>query len=132
MTTSEIEVNDQELIDLGIKVVTSTHNEWEERRQRWNQFSEDEIEAPVRIIVVPLNINDVVTIVNWARKYHQTDIGVRSGGKSLTYILCFSSGRRLGFRVYTVFVCLFGSSSLFLELLLTLLSFSCSYVLSLI
>ena len=82
--TSEMEVKDQELIDLGIKVVTSTHDEWEERRQRWNQFSEDEIEAPVRIIVVPQNINDVVTIVNWARKYHQTDIGVRSGGKSHT------------------------------------------------
>eukprot|EP00957_Ditylum_brightwellii_P018134 1365654-Ditylum_brightwellii.AAC.1 len=73
---------DAELISSGIKVVTSDHPEWEERRQRWNLFSEaddDESSADVRIIVVPKNQDEIIQIVNWARKYNQTDIGVRSG-----------------------------------------------------
>lgn len=73
---------DAELAKL-VKVITPEHEEWEECRQRWNLFSEDESEAPVRIIACPKDKDDVIKIVNWARKHQQTDIGVRSGGKFL-------------------------------------------------
>ncbi len=76
---------DAELASLGVKVVTSDHEEWQERRQRWNLFSEDEAEAPVRIIAVPKDTNDVMKIVSWARKHGQTDFGVRSGGECGQY-----------------------------------------------
>lgn len=60
-----------------VKVVTPDHEEWEERRSRWNHFSN---ETETRLIAVPSNVDDVVQIVNWARENAQTDIGVRAGG----------------------------------------------------
>jgi len=60
-----------------VKVVTPDHEEWEERRSRWNHFSN---ETETRVIAVPSNVDDVVQIVNWARENAQTDIGVRAGG----------------------------------------------------
>ena len=68
---------DTELANL-VKVVTPGHEEWEERTTRWNQFSE--LEAEVRLVAVPKDIDDVIKIVGWARKHNQTDLGVRSGG----------------------------------------------------
>mmetsp|Transcript_5554 Transcript_5554/g.10415 ORF Transcript_5554/g.10415 Transcript_5554/m.10415 type:complete len:451 (-) Transcript_5554:242-1594(-) len=68
---------DAELAEL-VKVVTPGHEEWEERRSRWNLFGESEVE--VRLIAVPKNESDVVKIVDWARQHKQTDLGVRSGG----------------------------------------------------
>jgi FAD/FMN-containing dehydrogenase len=67
---------DEELTKL-VKVVTPGHDEWEERRARWNLFSQ---EAEVRIIVCPKDQDEVITIVNWARKHNQTDIGARAAG----------------------------------------------------
>lgn len=61
-----------------VKVVVPGHEEWEERRTRWNKFSETE--AKVRVIAVPSNTDDVVKVVNWARENQQTSIGVRAGG----------------------------------------------------
>ena len=60
-----------------VKVVTPDHEEWEERRSRWNHFSN---ETETRLIAVPSNVDDVVQIVNWARENAQTGIGVRAGG----------------------------------------------------
>jgi hypothetical protein len=60
-----------------VKVVTPDHEEWEERRARWNHFSD---EVTTRLIAVPGNADDVVKIVNWARENEQTDLGVRAGG----------------------------------------------------
>ena len=60
-----------------VTTITPDHAEWEERRVRWNHFSN---ETTTRIIAVPKNIEDVVKIANWARENDQTDIGVRAGG----------------------------------------------------
>jgi FAD/FMN-containing dehydrogenase len=60
-----------------VSVVTPDHAEWEERRARWNHFSND---TETRIIAVPKSIDDVVKIMNWIRENGQTDIGVRAGG----------------------------------------------------
>ena len=60
-----------------VTTITPGHAEWEERRVRWNHFSN---ETTTRIIAVPKNIEDVVKIANWARENDQTDIGVRAGG----------------------------------------------------
>mmetsp|Transcript_25573 Transcript_25573/g.55918 ORF Transcript_25573/g.55918 Transcript_25573/m.55918 type:complete len:453 (-) Transcript_25573:219-1577(-) len=69
---------DEELAKL-VKVVTPEDgDEWEERRSRWNLFSETE--ATVRLVAVPKDTDDVVKIVNWAREHKQTNVGVRSGG----------------------------------------------------
>jgi len=65
--------------DLGnlVTVVTPNHSEWEERRVRWNHFSN---ETSTEIIAIPKNADDVVKIVNWASEHEETDIGVRAGG----------------------------------------------------
>lgn len=68
---------DAELATL-VKVVTSDHEEWEERLSRWNLFSETE--TTVRVIAVPSSQADVAAIVQWAAKHQQTDMGVRAGG----------------------------------------------------
>ena len=60
-----------------VRVLTPDHEEWGERRSRWNHFSN---ETETRLIAVPSNVDDVVQIVNWARENAQTDIGVRAGG----------------------------------------------------
>ena len=59
-----------------VSVVTPDHAEWEERRARWNHFSND---TETRIIAVPKSMEDVVIIVNWVRENGQKDIGVRAG-----------------------------------------------------
>ena len=60
-----------------VQVVTPDNADWEERRARWNHFSND---TTTKLIAVPKNTDDVVKIVNWARENDQTDIGVRAGG----------------------------------------------------
>jgi FAD/FMN-containing dehydrogenase len=72
-------LTDEQLFKLGkmVKVVTSDHEEWEERRVRWNRFSD---EVATRLIAVPSTVDDVVKIVSWAREEEQTDLGVRAGG----------------------------------------------------
>ena len=64
-------------LEAMVTVVTPDHKEWEDRRARWNHFSND---TETQIIAVPKNVEDVVKIVNWARENNQTDIGVRAGG----------------------------------------------------
>jgi hypothetical protein len=68
-----------------VKVVDRDHGEWEERRSRWNLFSESE--ANVRIIACPKNVDEVVAIVKWAAEHKQTNITARAGGHAF-----FSSG----------------------------------------
>lgn len=60
-----------------VTVVTPEDGEWEERRSRWNHFSND---TETQIIAIPKNTKEVVEIINWARENNQTDIGVRAGG----------------------------------------------------
>lgn len=60
-----------------VKIVTPENGEWNERRARWNHFSND---TETQIIAVPKNAEEVVKIINWARENNQTDIGVRAGG----------------------------------------------------
>ncbi len=69
--------NMDEELGTRVKVITPNHEEWEERRVRWNHFSN---ETNTRLIAVPTNTDEVVKIVNWARENTQTDIGVRAGG----------------------------------------------------
>ena len=66
-----------EALGAVVTVITPDHAEWEERRTRWNHFSND---TETQIIAVPKNAEEVVKIVNWARENNQTDIGVRAGG----------------------------------------------------
>jgi FAD/FMN-containing dehydrogenase len=60
-----------------VTVVTPEDGEWEERRARWNHFSN---ETETQLIAIPKNIKEVAAIINWARENNQTDIGVRAGG----------------------------------------------------
>lgn len=66
-----------EALGAMVHVITPDHAEWEERRARWNHFSND---TPTKLIAVPKNTDDVTKIVDWARENDQTDIGVRAGG----------------------------------------------------
>jgi len=52
--------------DLGglVTVVSSKYSKWEERRVRWNHFSN---ETSTEIIAIPKNAEDLLKIVNWAR-----------------------------------------------------------------
>ena len=71
---------DQKIMDalkLVVTIVTPENEQWEERRVRWNHFSN---ETSTEVIAIPKNAEDVVKIVNWARENGQTDIGVRAGG----------------------------------------------------
>ncbi|NKB68933.1 MAG: FAD-binding protein [Candidatus Latescibacteria bacterium] len=67
----------EKMLAEAVKVVTPDHEEWQERRERWNRFSD---EVPTRLIAVPANTEDVVKIVNWARENDQNNLGVRAGG----------------------------------------------------
>lgn len=73
------ELTDEQVGKLAnmVRVVTPDHEEWDERRARWNRFSD---EVATRLIAVPGNADDVVKIVSWARENEQTDLGVRAGG----------------------------------------------------
>lgn len=78
---NQFEEIDQELGTI-VKTVKAGDDEWEERLQRWNLFTE---RTDVRIIAVPKDTADVIEIVNWARRHEQgggsiASIGVRSGG----------------------------------------------------
>lgn len=79
MKKGTVEMNQKidEALGALVNVVTPDDAEWEERRARWNHFSNDK---ETRIIAAPKNIDDVVKIVNWARENGQSDIGVRAGG----------------------------------------------------
>ena len=61
----EVNQNIDEALAALVTVITPDHAEWEERRVRWNHFSND---TKTRIIAVPQNVDDVVKIVHWLRE----------------------------------------------------------------
>ena len=60
-----------------VKVVRDGHDEWDERRSRWNRFTEDTL---VTAVAVPMGVPDVVKIIDWARDRRVANLSVRAGG----------------------------------------------------